>query len=111
MASLLRSAALEAAAASDAQVLAIWRAVQNDIRLLMSPQLEDVFRASTEREGGDSLLDLDVSGDADETQERNKIREMVAGIDERLGRLNKISRERNEVLKDLKEKVCAHVAC
>ncbi|KAL1691231.1 BRO1-like domain-containing protein [Schizophyllum commune] len=97
--------ALEAAAASDAQVLAIWRAVQNDIRLLMSPQLEDVFRASTEREGGDSLLDLDVSGDADEAQERNKIREMVAGIDERLGRLNKISRERNEVLKDLKEKV------
>ncbi|KAL1745989.1 BRO1-like domain-containing protein [Schizophyllum fasciatum] len=97
--------ALEAAGASDGQVLAIWKAVQNDIRLLMSPQLEDVFRASTEREGGDSLLDLDVSGDADEAQERNRIRDMVAGIDERLGKLNKISRERNEVLKDLKEKV------
>ncbi|TRM67074.1 BRO1-like domain-containing protein [Schizophyllum amplum] len=97
--------ALEAAAASDAQVLALWHAVQGDIRLLMSPQLEDVFRASTERDGGDNLLDLDVSGEADEAQERAKIGEMVAAIDERLGKLNKISRERNEVLKDLKEKI------
>lgn len=31
--------------------------------------------------------------------------EQVAMIDEALGRLNKIKRERHEVLKDLKEKV------
>lgn len=35
----------------------------------------------------------------------DEIGKMVGEIDERLGRLNKIKRERGEVLKDLKEKV------
>ncbi|TFK52925.1 BRO1-domain-containing protein [Heliocybe sulcata] len=98
--------ALGAAAQSDQQVVALWDAVRGDIMLLLSPELEDVFRASTENgAGGESLLDLDVGNDAQDSNERTKIGQFVEEIDERLGRLNKISRERNEVLKDLKEKV------
>ncbi|EEB98455.1 hypothetical protein MPER_02030, partial [Moniliophthora perniciosa FA553] len=50
----------------------------------------------------DNLLDLDVGGGDDD---RSKISGLVAEIDDRLGKLNKIARERNEVLKDLKEKI------
>lgn len=98
-------AALEAAAASDQQVLSLWDSVRGDIQLLLSPDVEQLFR---ERAGpsAEHLLDLDVGNEADDAQERSKIGGFVDEIEERLGRLNKISRERNEVLKDLKEKVC-----
>ncbi len=98
---------LEAAAPSDQQVAAMWQSVQGDIGLLLSHNLEDVFRASTERGGnsGEHLLDLDIGGEVDDAQERAKIGSFVVELDQRLGKLNKISRERNEVLKDLKEKV------
>ncbi|KAF5314217.1 hypothetical protein D9758_018179 [Tetrapyrgos nigripes] len=80
---------LEAASKSDQQVIALWDSVKGDIAILMSPEVENVFRASTERS----------------SVERSKIGQLVSEIDERLGRLNKISRERNEVLKDLKDKI------
>jgi hypothetical protein len=69
--------------------------------------VEEVFRASTERGGhkGESLLDLDVGDEANAAQERAKIGHFVEEIEDRLGRLNKIAHERNEVLKDLKDKV------
>ncbi|KAK7460949.1 bck1-like resistance to osmotic shock [Stygiomarasmius scandens] len=95
---------LEAASKSDQQVIALWESVKGDVRILMSPEVENIFRASTEKGAGDSLLDLDV-GEGDDSRERAKIGQLVNEIDERLGRLNKISRERNEVLKDLKEKI------
>ncbi|KAF8655014.1 hypothetical protein AX16_003285 [Volvariella volvacea WC 439] len=99
--------ALEAAAASDGQVLALWNVVKGDIQILLSPQVEDVFRASADHGAGSGqhLLDLDVSSEADDAKERAKIRGLVQEIDERLSRLSKISRERGEVLKDLKEKI------
>jgi tyrosine-protein phosphatase non-receptor type 23 len=87
----------------------LWDSVREDIKLLLSHEVEAVFRASTERGGGSagqSLLDLDVGGEGDDAEERKKIWHYVKEIEERLGRLNKIGRERNEVLKDLKEKVC-----
>lgn len=97
--------ALDAAAASDQQVAALWNGVKGDIYVLLSPQLEDVFRASTEGGAGqESLLDLDVGADTSDA-ERRKIGQFIAEIDDRLGKLNKISRERTEVLKDLKDKV------
>ncbi|KAJ8700569.1 bck1-like resistance to osmotic shock [Pleurotus ostreatus] len=99
--------ALEAASASDQQVSALWDSVRNDIHLLLSDDIEDVFRASTERGNKpmESLLDLDVSTEADEATERAKIGQLVTEIDERLNRLTKISKERAEVLKDLKDKI------
>jgi hypothetical protein len=54
---------------------------------------------------GDSqgnLLEVEPSTDEDE---RSAITKVVDEIEERLGKLNKITHERGEVLKDLKEKV------
>lgn len=96
--------ALEAASASDKQVVTLWDSVKGEIGLLLSPEIEQVFKASTEK-AGESLLDLDVSNEMQDEQERAKIRQFVDEIEERLNRLTRISRERKEVLKDLKEKV------
>ena len=73
----------------------------------MSPEIEDVFRASTEKggAGSENLLDLDVGSEAKDEEERLKIQQFVDEIEERLGRLNKIQHERGQVLKDLKDKV------
>jgi hypothetical protein len=99
--------ALEAASASDQQVVALWNSVRDEIGLLLSPEVETVFRASTEKggAGSESLLDLDVGSETRDDEERVHVARLVHEIEDRLGRLNKISRERNEVLKDLKEKV------
>lgn len=96
--------ALEAAAVSDQQVTTLWDSVKGDIQLLLSPDVEQLFR---ERAGSNpgNLLDLDIGNEMDDAKERAKIKNLVEEIEERLGRLNKISRERNEVLKDLKDKV------
>lgn len=95
---------LEAAAASDQQVQNLWDSVRGDIQLLLSPEIEAVFR---ERggSGADNLLDLDVSSEQEDARERKKIRGFVDEVEERLTKLRKITKERNEVLKDLKEKV------
>jgi hypothetical protein len=98
---------LEAAAASDQQVQTLWDSVRGDIQLLLSSEIEALFR---ERggSGADNLLDLDVSSEQEDERERKKIRSFVDEIEERLTRLRKIAKERNEVLKDLKEKVRGH---
>lgn len=96
--------ALEAAASSDGQVISLWESVKGDITLLLSPQLEETFKAQVAA-GGPSLLDVDTGVEEEDREERVKIGNMVNEIEERLGKLNKISRERKEVLKDLKEKV------
>lgn len=99
-------ASLDAAAPSDQQVHGLWGSVRTDIGILMnSTQLESLFAAAaTGGGGGGSLLDMDP--DTTDETEREKMRKMVAEIEERLGRINKIARERNEIIKDLKEKVC-----
>ncbi|KIO11313.1 hypothetical protein M404DRAFT_840751 [Pisolithus tinctorius Marx 270] len=98
-------AALDAAATSDQQVVALWDSVKGDISLLLSPGVEEVFRASLQPAvPSQNLLELDVSYDE---QERAKIGQFTSEIEERLGRLKKVSYERGEVLKDLKEKIQA----
>lgn len=104
--------ALNGAAATDEQVVKLWNSARPDIGLLLSgsDNLERFF-ADQERaqgvpgSGQGSLLDLD-----DEVSSSDgilaELGAQVAEIDEALGRLNKIKRERGEVLKDLKEKVC-----
>ena len=98
---------LDAAAQSDEQVIKLWDSVKGEIALLLSPEIEDVFRASTERggAGSENLLDLDIGSEARDDEERVKIGQFVDEIEERLGRLNKIQHERGQVLKDLKDKV------
>lgn len=95
--------ALEAAATSDQQVSAIWDTAKGDISLLLSSGLEELFRASVG--GAESLLDLDVGSETRNEQELARIAQYTTEIEERLGRIKKIAYERNEVLKDLKDKV------
>jgi hypothetical protein len=98
--------ALDAATASDQQVSTLWESVKSDIRLLLSPDVEDVFRASAQRDApSESLLDLDIGAEAHDETERARIRQYTTEIEERLGRLKKIAYERGEVLKELKDKV------
>lgn len=78
--------------------------------MLSGPDNLERFFAEQERaqglagSGKGSLLDLD-----DEVSSSNSVLAelniQVTQIDEGLGKLNKIKRERGEVLKDLKEKV------
>lgn len=97
--------ALEAADVSDQQVTTLWGAVRPDIELLLSPQVERLFSES----GGskpEDLLDLDLSSEVDDASERGKMKGYVVEIEDRLNRLHLIAKERGEVLKDLKDKVC-----
>lgn len=97
--------ALEAAAASDQQVMSLWEGVKGDIAILLSDKVENVFRQSADEGPGGSLLDLDPNNEDRDDEERQKIMNFVDEIEQRLGRLNKIATERKNVLKDLKEKV------
>lgn len=102
------TSALEDAALSDQQVITLWESIKSDILLLLSPQVEQLF---SERGGlkPDNLLDLDVGNEVDDAAERAKIKGYVDEIEDRLTRLHMISKERSEVLKDLKDKVCLSV--
>lgn len=104
---------LTAAASTDDQVVKLWNSARPDIALLLSgpDNLERFFAEQERSQGipgaqGSSLLDLgedEVSGSDSVLAELGA---QVSAIDEALGRLNKIKRERGEVLRDLKEKVC-----
>ncbi|KAJ4496116.1 BRO1-like domain-containing protein [Lentinula edodes] len=101
---------------SDKQVEMLWDGVRADVGLLLGwggeGELGELFRRAmdTVNDQGthvaQSLLDLDEGvNDDEEANERAVIAELVSEIDERFGRLSTISRERGEVLKDLKEKI------
>lgn len=69
--------------------------------MLLSGRLEGMF-AAVVAGGQGNLLEVEPTADDDE---RAAIAKVVDEIEERLGKLNKISHERGEVLRDLKEKV------
>lgn len=92
---------LDAAAPSDQQIYALWGSLKGDIELLLSGRLEALFATVAAGSQG-NLLEVEPTTDEDE---RAAIAKVVDEIEERLGKLNKISHERGEVLKDLKEKV------
>ena len=94
--------ALDAAAASDQQAAALWESVKGEVGLLLSPQVEDVFRASTETGGAgmESLLDLDVSSVSSDEEERKRIEE-----EERKAEEEEKKREEEKLRRKEKEKV------
>ncbi|KAF8685215.1 BRO1 protein [Rhizoctonia solani] len=93
--------AFAAAASSDGQVLSLWQGTKPGLDILRNNPASLFQRVDSEP---GSLLDLDEGANVD-TDESNAIKAQIEDIDEILGRLNKIKRERGEVLKDLKEKV------
>ncbi|KAJ7430177.1 BRO1-domain-containing protein [Mycena galericulata] len=96
--------AMEEAARSDTQVQALWEGVRSDVELLARGRLDEFFVDNATQNNG-SLLDLGEEADRAEREEKEKISGLVHEIEERLATLKKIEKERNEVLKDLKEKV------
>ncbi|GAA5999279.1 Bro1p [Rhodotorula paludigena] len=94
---------LEQAGASDAQAQQLWDGVRTDVALLADPnRLEQAFVEAVGSAGATeaSLLDSDL-GDDDEAETKRR----VEVVSDALSRLNKIKKERSEVLRDLKEKV------
>ncbi|CAK5262200.1 unnamed protein product [Mycena citricolor] len=98
-------AAMDEAAKSDAQVQAIWQAIQSDIALLVSGRFEAVFAEPLTEQM--SLLDLGEEADRQERQDKDKLASLIQDAEEHLSTLKKIERERTEVLKDLKDKIQA----
>ncbi|KAB5591931.1 Vacuolar protein-sorting protein BR [Ceratobasidium theobromae] len=94
--------AFMAAASSDGQVLALWQSTKPGINILRNNPAS-LFRRVDDTSAG-SLLDLDEGANVG-GEEAQEIKRQVEEIDEVLGTLNKIKRERGEVLKDLKEKI------
>ncbi|KAK7032954.1 BRO1 domain-containing protein [Favolaschia claudopus] len=94
--------AMEEAARSDAQVQALWDGAKQDIELLVTGRLETFF---SNQESAGSLLDFGEDADRAEREEKDQITALVRDVEERLATLRKIEKERNEVLKDLKEKI------
>ncbi|GEM10228.1 vacuolar protein-sorting protein BRO1 [Rhodotorula toruloides] len=94
---------LDQAAASDARAYGLWEGISGDVALLDdSDALEQAFVEAVASGGANeaSLLDTDL-GDDDEAETKRR----VEVVSEALSRLNKIKKERAEVLRDLKEKV------
>ena len=107
---------LSAAASSDSQLVSLFRSVQPEVALLSSG-LDGLHRTAREIAAGKqapsqaasvNLLDLqDELGPSTSLgeAEREGLSKALGDAQERLDRLAKIRRERDEVLKDLKEKV------
>lgn len=101
----LHKESLAQAAASDRQVEAIWSSIKQDVGLLLeSRALEQAFVIAVGSSGAEAnpknLLDDDFTDEAE-----NDMPQQVAAIGEALVKLYKIKKERNDVLKDLKERV------
>ncbi|KAG8923815.1 bck1-like resistance to osmotic shock [Tulasnella sp. 408] len=97
-----------AASASDAQVVQLWQSVQQGLAILLSGNdgLER-FLASADSQAGQqpSLLGMADDPTGGDTALQKDIARKVDEIEERIGRINKMKRERALVLKDLKEKI------
>ncbi|GAA5864942.1 hypothetical protein JCM8547_004243 [Rhodosporidiobolus lusitaniae] len=110
---------LDAAERSDQQARGMWEEVRGEVRLLAGEEggseglerrmAEVVAAAQSGGKGAGgvgSLLDVDedeVGGEGEEEETRRKVEE----VSEALARLNRIKKERGEVMRDLKEKVQA----
>lgn len=97
---------LEQASQSDRQVEALWQGIKTDVTILLdNNRVEQAFTvaiSSTGEGGNQNLLDDDFSGSDLQDEDMAK---RVDTIRETLSRLNKIKKERNDIFKDLKDKV------
>ncbi|KAK4698817.1 hypothetical protein P7C70_g7451, partial [Phenoliferia sp. Uapishka_3] len=99
------SESLEQAAASDAQAQKLWDEVRREVECMKDPSgsaLERVFveAVGTGSAAAPNLLDSDFGEDEDAD-----IKKRVASISDALSKLNKVKKERLDLLKDLKERV------
>ncbi|KAJ1030172.1 hypothetical protein NDA16_001084 [Ustilago loliicola] len=103
------------ASQNDAQIGELWRSIREDVQLLVSGReaLEAAFAAAltgqTGLYGGSnnqaSLIDVSAEEEKASESEIASVKAKLTQIDEALLKLNKIKKERSEVLADLKEKI------
>ncbi|KAG0145295.1 hypothetical protein CROQUDRAFT_45980 [Cronartium quercuum f. sp. fusiforme G11] len=102
---------LEIAKQSDSQVEALWASSRTDIEILAEPTgaaLQSLFAQTLTNDdptNGPSLLD--VSDATDDEAELLQMQNLVTSIQDNLSRLQSIKKERQGVLKDLKERIQA----
>lgn len=96
---------LEQASGSDSLAIRLWESVRGDVAIL--EDREGLKRAFVEvvGTGGKAQTGLLDDSDAGADEEEAQIKKRVESIRENLSKLNKIKKERVEVLKDLKERV------
>jgi len=109
---------LQAATSADQQIIALWRDIQPDVEVLAAGPdalrgfVRDVAAGKNKPAApvpeGMSLLDLQDEETVKppmDAAEQEEVRKAAKDVTDRLDRLNKIRRERDDVLKQLKEKV------
>ncbi|SOV08174.1 Vacuolar protein-sorting protein BRO1 [Ustilago sp. UG-2017a] len=109
-----REAMLQASL-NDAQIGELWRSIREDVQLLVSGReaLEAAFAAALTGQTGlyggsnnqTSLIDVSAEEEQASESEIASVKAKLTQIDEALLKLNKIKKERSEVLADLKEKI------
>ncbi|KAK8854590.1 hypothetical protein IAR55_003329 [Kwoniella newhampshirensis] len=110
--------ALSSAGSSDSHLLSIWNGIQAEVNLLSSgvsgveraaAQVAVSGQTAPQIDQGISLLDLQEDEGPNkrgpDDKEKEELKKAIDGATEKIDRLGKIRRERDEVLKDLKEKI------
>ena len=104
--------ALQQATANDQRIQELWESIRADIGLLVSGRdaLEGAFAAAisgsnSKAAAQDSLIDTTEEDEQASATDASEVQAKLSQIDERLVKLQKIKRERGDVLSDLKEKI------
>ncbi|SNX81845.1 probable Vacuolar protein-sorting protein BRO1 [Melanopsichium pennsylvanicum] len=106
--------AMQQASDNDAQITELWKSIREDVQLLVLGReaLEAAFAAALTGQTGlygnnnqASLIDTSAEEEQVSESEVAAAKAKLSQIDEALSKLNKIKKERSEVLADLKEKI------
>lgn len=104
-----RREAIQSASSSDDMVMQAWNDCKADAELLMDPsgeKVEAVFAQTMAGASGHQQAQDLLGGDfEDQDQSRSQMDGAIRAIQENLGHLHAVRKERSEVLRDLKEKV------
>lgn len=100
---------LNSAHSSDRTIMDTWNSIQWSVDVLRGPRhsLEKMYSdaaAGKDPSARLNLLDVDVAQEELDDREREDLQNVIAELQERVDRMDKVRRERDEVLKDLKEK-------
>ena len=101
---------LNSASSSDRTIADTWNTIKWSVDVLRGPR-HALERMYTDADAGKdssarlNLLDVEVAEEELDEREKDDLRNVIAELQERVDRIEKVRRERDEVLKDLKEKV------
>lgn len=102
--------ALQSASQSDGRILALYQTIRPTLSALrttdaLGQAYAEAVAGTSSSAGQPNLLDLDVASEERGEAEKEQTKRLIGEIEERLGRLQRLKRERHDSLKDLKEHV------